>query len=147
MNTTSQPANAAKFPRRDANGRVASIHEMLAGVGANAVLGTVLVVAIDGLATLVGSGRFGQISGWLAGILMVWLFVEDFRAWRIGTGRIGVALLAGVIGLLAGAFLSVQLTALPNIFAGAIGVLVAGLIYAVLWFYGIRMLADRIGEG
>jgi len=134
------------FPRRDAKGRVASFPEMLGGVVGNVVLGTALVAAIDGLVTVAITGTFGQISGWLAGILMVWVFVEEFRAWRIGPARILVAFVAGVVGVLAGAALSARLDVLSHLFAGALGVALAGVIYAIIWFYGIRVLADRLGK-
>ncbi|HKD97234.1 MAG TPA: hypothetical protein VKB69_06465 [Micromonosporaceae bacterium] len=134
------------FPRRDERGRVASWPEMVVGVVLNVVVGTIILAAIDGIIALLGSGTFGTFSGWIAGILAVWLFVEDFRAWKIGTGRIGVCLLGIVLGLGVGIVIARSLTILPNLFAGAVGVLVAALLYAAVWFFGIRALADRIGE-
>ena len=136
-----------QFPKRDADGRVATFADMVAGVGVNLVLGLVILVVIDALSATV-AGRFGEISGWLAGILVVWLFVEDFRAWgqgnhRVGAGRWGVAAGGVLLGGLAGAALSGQLNAWPNLASGALGVLLATGLYAAIWFYGIRVIADR----
>jgi hypothetical protein len=137
----------AQFPKRDAEGRVGTFGEMVAGVAVNLLIALVLLVAVDALGALV-SGGFGHISGWLAGILVVWLFGEDFRAWGRGRHSVRKARwLAVVVGLLvgglAGAALSGRLTALPNIVNGAISVLLACLLYAAIWFYGVRVLADR----
>lgn len=141
-----EPTKAPTFPRRDERGRVTSWPEMAAGVVFNLVVGTAILAAIDGIVAVTGHGTFGRFSGWIAGIMVVWLFVEDFRAWRIGTGRIGVALLGTVAGLGAGVLVARDLTVLPNLFAGVVGMLVAGLLYAAIWFFGIRALADRLGE-
>ncbi len=134
------------FPRRDANGRIASLGEMLGGVLGNLVLGAIVLAIIDGIVTLAGAGTFGRISGWLAGILMVLMFVDEFRAWRIGSVRIAVAFVGGGFGVLAGVLASIRV-GLPNhLFTGLVGVTIAGAIYALIWFYGIRELADRLGE-
>ena len=134
------------FPRRDDRGRVATWPDMVAGVVLNMLVGTFILAAVDGIIALLGGGTFGRFNGWISGILVVWLFVEDFRAWRIGTGRIGVTLLGIVAGLGVGIVVARSLTMLPNLFAGAVGMLVAGMLYAAVWFFGIRALADRIGE-
>jgi hypothetical protein len=134
------------FPRRDDRGRVATWPDMVAGVVLNVALGTLILAVIDGIVALLGGGTFGRFNGWITGILAVWLFVEDFRAWRIGTGRIGVALLGIVLGLGVGIVVARNLTMMPNLFAGAVGMLVAGMLYAAVWFFGIRALAERIGE-
>jgi hypothetical protein len=137
----------ASYPPRDADGRVATLPDLLGGVVFGIVLGTIVLVAIDGIFALLGVGKFGTISGWLAGILVVWLFVEEFRAWKGVPARILVTVLAGVVALIIGAFLGTNLGTLPAVFAGAIAVAVAGFIYAVLWFFGVRYLASRFGEG
>ena len=132
------------FPRRDKDGRVMRLTELLVSVGAGLVLGIVVLVVIDGLTAVLGFGRFGQLSGWLAGILPVWLFVEEYRAWKAVPTRIVLAivavLLAGVIALaVAGAAGAV----LPPLGSGAAGAAVGALLYAVLWYVGIRYLAER----
>lgn len=131
------------FPRRDTNGRVISASEMIIAVVAWVAAVTVVIMAVDGIATAAGRSAFGHISGWPAAILAVWLFLEDFRAWRIGPARFGVALVAAALGALGGTVLVSVLDAVPPLFAGALGALVACLIYATVWFYGIRLMADR----
>jgi hypothetical protein len=142
--TTRPPAQ--KFPRRDADGRVATASDMAVGVVMSVAIATVLLIAVDGIATASGSGSFGHISGWPAAILAVWLFIEDFRAWRIGPARIGVALVAAALGVLAGGLLTSLLDVIPLLFAGALGALLACLIYATIWFFGVRLVADRTTE-
>jgi hypothetical protein len=134
------------FPRKDCDGRIVSLPELLGGVLFSIVLGVIALVAIDGIFTVLGVGEFGTVSGWLAGILTVWMFVEEFRAWKGVPARIAPLVVAGAVGVLAGAALSARLIALPAVFAGSISVAVAGLIYAVIWYFGIRYLASRLGE-
>jgi hypothetical protein len=145
---TPAPANRiASYPPRDGNGRVGTLANMVGGVIFGIVICMIVLVVIDGLFTLMGVGKFGTISGWLAGILPVWMFIEDFRAWKGVPARIAVALIAGALGLIAGIALSSTLTSLRPAFDGSISVAVTCLIYAVLWFFGIRYLASRFGEG
>jgi hypothetical protein len=136
----------ASYPPRDGNGRIATLTNMLGGVIFGIVICVIVLFVIDGLFTLMGVGRFGTISGWLAGILPVWMFIEDFRAWKGVPARIGVALVAGALALVAGVALSSRLESLRPAFNGSISVLLTCLIYAVLWFFGIRYLASRLGE-
>lgn len=140
-----QPA-PVKFPRRDASGRVASAMEFLAGSLALILLGVVVLVAIDGIFSLLGAGKFGKISGWLAGILMVFLFIDDFRAWRGVPMRVLVAIFGVVLGVVVGSLVNGAVSVLPNVFSGAIGVTIGGLVYALIWFYGIRWSAARFGD-
>ena len=132
------------FPRRDADGRVVRLVELLASVAAGLVLGLLALLLIDGLSSLLGLGRFGQLSGWLAGILPVWLFTEEFRAWRGIPARAGLAivsgLLAGVLGIAVAATIG---GVLPPLGSGAVGAAISAFLYGVLWYVGIRWLADR----
>lgn len=139
-------SNPVKFPRRDDNGRVASAAEFVAGSLGLVVIGVVLLVAIDGLFTLIGAGAFGRISGWLAGILMVFLFIDDFRAWRGVTLRALVAIFGLAVGVIVGSLINGLVNGLPNVFSGSIAVAIAGLIYALMWFFGIRWIAGRFGD-
>jgi hypothetical protein len=134
----------ATFPRRDADGRVVRLPELLVSIIAGVVLGGVALLIIDGLSALAGLGRFGQLSGWLAGILPVWLFVEEFRAWRVVVARVGMALLCGMLALVigvAGAILAAAV--LPPLGSGAVGVTVSAVLYGTLWYVGIRWSANR----
>jgi hypothetical protein len=137
---------AAQFPRRNALGRVDSAAELIGAVVLFVAVGTILVAAVDGIATLAGRGSFGRVPGWPAAILAVWMFVEEFRAWRIGPARIGLALVGAALGVFGGGLLASFLDSLQPLLQGAIAALLACLIYATLWFYGIRLLADRSPE-
>jgi hypothetical protein len=130
------------FPRRDPDGRVVRLAELLAWVGAGLVLGFVALLAVDGVSSLFGAGRFGQLSGWLAGILPVWLFAEEFRAWRAVPARIGLALVCAVLAGILG-FTAAVVTALPPLWSGAVGAAISAFVYGTLWYVGIRWLADR----
>jgi len=147
-NDRTEPATSSgqKYPHRDADGRVINATEMVISVITSVAIVTVLLIAVDGLASVAGRGSFGRISGWPAAILAVWLFIEDFRAWRIGPARVGVALVAAALGALAGGLLASVLGALPPLFAGALGALLACLIYAMIWFFGVRLVAGRTTE-
>jgi hypothetical protein len=135
---------APTFPRRDADGHVARLSELAAAAAFGTVVGFVGVVVVDGLFALIGLGRFGHLSGWLAAILPVFLFVEDVRAWRGVPGRVGVAALAAVLALVLGSGAAgLAGIALPPLGSGAVGALVGVEVYAVLWYVGIRWLADR----
>jgi hypothetical protein len=132
------------FPRRDADGRVVHLTDLLAWVAVGLVLGLVVLLLIDGLTSLLGFGRFGQLSGWLAGILPVWLFTEEFRAWRGVPARAGMALVSGLLaGVLGFAVAMTVSDVLPPLGSGAIGAAISALLYGVLWYMGIRWLADR----
>ncbi|MGC9668259.1 hypothetical protein ACNTMW_17100 [Planosporangium sp. 12N6] len=132
------------FPHRDADGRVVRLAELIASVVAGLVLGIVVLVVVDGVSSLLGLGRFGQLSGWFAGILPVWLFTEEFRAWREVRGRIGMALVSAFLAVVVGiGVAAVAGAALPPLGSGAVGVAVSALLYGVLWYVGIRWLADR----
>src|SRR5262245_28425630 len=126
-------SRAQTFPRRDDAGRVISLSEMLVASGAGALLGFVALVVIDGLFALIGLGSFGNASGWLALILPILLFVDDFRGWRTaGWRRILVALVAAGLGLGAGLLAANVARPLPALVSGAIGAIVFSLIYAVI---------------
>jgi hypothetical protein len=134
------------FPARDDAGRIATARDMVIGTVAWVAVGAALLIAIDGLVSL-AAGGFGHISGWIAGTLAVLMFIEDFRAWRVGAARIGVALLGTALGVLAGVILAGQVAPLmPAVFAGALAVLLATLVYAIFWFYGVRIVAARLPE-
>jgi ABC-type phosphate transport system permease subunit len=140
--------NETTFPRRDRDGRVLRLTELLASVAAGLVLGLVVLVVVDGLTAVFGFGRFGEISGWLAGVLPVWLFVEEYKAWRAVPTRIVLALVAVVFAtpMALAAAAAVQ-NVLPPLGSGTVGIALGALVYAVLWYVGIRRLAERAERG
>lgn len=142
MEQASTP-RAATWPRRDSDGRIPTFRHLLEAVGVLLVVGVVAVAVIDGLSAWAGFGGFGGTSGWLGGLMAFWLYVEEFRAWRGTRNRLLLAAVAGMSALVAGVAASWLVSGLPALFNGAIGVGAAALVYAPIWFFGIRQLVDR----
>jgi hypothetical protein len=133
------------FPRRDAEGRIVTLGDLLGVSLAGLVIGVLALVLFDWAFASVGAGDFGRTNGWLAVILPVWLFWDDFRAWEFGAARVLAALGAVVIAVVGG-LLAAGLTAgLPPLVTGASAAAVFTLLYAVIWFYGVRWLVRRTG--
>jgi hypothetical protein len=128
------------FPRRDAEGRIAHPADLLAIAFAGTLLGLAAVAVVDGVFALLGSGRFGGASGWLAAVLPFLLLTEEFRAWRPLRGRAAVAFGAAAVGLALGVLVSYPTRGLPPLVSGALGAVVAVLAYATVWFFGVRRL-------
>jgi hypothetical protein len=133
-----------KFPHRDADGRIMLLTEFLAYTLMVIAVGVLMLAAIDALFMVLGFGTFGQISGWISGILAVFVFVDDFRAYKDRPSRwlvaIGALLLAGFAAL--GILSRLPEFWLP-LFNGALSVTVAAMLYAVLWFTGIRLIGAQ----
>src|SRR5262245_46432467 len=89
-------------PRRDPSGRLATIGDLLGTALAGLVIGVVLLLVFEAVLSLTRVASFGNTSGWLALILPLWLFTEEFRAARWGAYRIVVAALAAGFGVAAG---------------------------------------------
>ena len=138
---TDRPQNT--FPRRDGEGRVTGLADLVGVTLAGLVIGVLALVLFDGVFSLIGLGTFGRANGWLAVILPVWLFVEEFRAWRGGPARVVSALVALAFGVVAGLLAAGLASALPPLWSGAVAAVVFSLAYAVVWFYGIRWLVRR----
>lgn len=134
-----------RFPQRDEQGRITLLTEMLAYCLLLVAIGVVMLAAIDGIFALLSLGSFGQISGWISGVLAVFMFVDDFRAHKSNPLRWGVTGLAAALAVAAGLGIFIQLPEfwLP-LFNGALAVTAAAMLYSVLWYTGIRLLgADR----
>jgi len=134
---------ATQFPRRDAEGRVVSLFELLAA----ALLGTLVAAAglalIDGLLALIGLGTFGRASGWLAAILPALLFFDEIRAWRAFGVRFLVGLVAAGVAIGLGLIAAALVAGLPPLLSGTLGAAVATVVYAFVWFVGIRWLTGQ----
>lgn len=132
----------ATFPRRDPDGRVARFGEFVVAAVVWLVVAFVALTVIDVLSSLVGIGDVGSSRGWLVAVLAVWLFVEDFRAWRGTRSRAKIGLLAALVallvGLAAGYGMAWLAPGLPSLVTGSVAATVAVLAYAPVWFYGIR---------
>ncbi|MEW2383744.1 hypothetical protein AB0873_16895 [Micromonospora sp. NPDC047707] len=133
------------FPRRDADGRILTLGDLLGVSLAGLVVGLLAVVLFDWAFALFGAGEFGRANGWLAVILPVWLYWEDFRAWEFGAARIVTALAAGAVAVTAGLVVAGLAAGLPPLLSGALGAAAFTVAYAVVWFPGVRWLARRTG--
>ncbi|HEY8451305.1 MAG: hypothetical protein FWJ70_11145 [Micromonosporaceae bacterium] len=136
-----------EFPRRDEHGRVAGLADLLALTAAALVTSAGVLVLVDAVTALLGWGRFGDSTGWLALILPAWLFiVEELRAWRPVRGRLAVALSGGLVALALGVGTAALVAGAPPLVSGGVGAAVAAAAYAVYWFHGVRWLARREGS-
>jgi hypothetical protein len=133
-------------PRRDADGRLATIGDLLGVALAGLVCCLVILLAFDGVLSLVGWSEFGRTSGWLALILPVWLFTEEFRAADYGASRVIVAILGVGFGVAVGMTLAgFASAAFPALVSGAVGAAGFTVVYCLVWFYGLRWLSHRAG--
>jgi len=139
-------AGKLKFPHRDAKGRVDTLPDLLVGVIVWLVVALLLLLVVEGVGALAGQG-FGHTSGWIAGLLAVWLFAEEYRAWQPVPARVAVAVLGLLVGGTMGVAVAGLTGSLPRLVSGFVAVSVAALAYAVLWYFGVRWLARRSGEG
>ncbi len=137
---------SARRPRRDADGRLATFGDLVGVALAGLVCGVVVLLVFEGVMSLVQLSEFGDASGWIALILPVWLFTEEFRAAGWGAYRIVVVLLGIGFGLAVGMTLAGLAAGLfPPLFSGAIGALGLTVVYSAVWFYGLRWLSHRAG--
>jgi riboflavin transporter FmnP len=141
----SETTNARRDrPRRDADGRLATVGDLLGVTLAGLVAGAAILLVFEAIVSLAQLSPFGSANGWLILILPVWIFVEEFRAAQFGALRVVVALLAAGFGLAVGMTVAGVVTA-PPLFSGAIGAAVFTVVYALVWFYGLWWLRHRHG--
>jgi hypothetical protein len=143
----SEQSQSPGFPRRDGDGRVIGVFDLLAIVSAGLLVGVAGLALYDGVFALLGIGAFGAASGWLALILPMWLMVEEFRAWKGVTARGLVTIFAGLAAFALSGLAASVTTYLRPLGSGAVGALVATFTYAVIWYFGIRWVAHRFGGG
>jgi hypothetical protein len=142
--TNAPGGSDGRFPRRDEHGRAVGLADLLALTVAALLTTAAVLLVIDGVSTLLGWGRFGSSSGWLALVLPAWLFIlEEFRAWRPVSGRFAVGVSGALVALALGLGAAGLASGLPPLLSGGVGAAVASVVYAVYWFYGIRWLARR----
>jgi hypothetical protein len=133
--------------RRDSSGRLIRPMDLVGLTLAGLAVGIAALVLFDGGFALVGLGDFGRANGWLALILPAWLFLEEFRAWRDGPARVVAAVVAAAVAVALGLLAAGLAGDLPPLVTGGLGATVAALGYALIWFYGVRWLSHRTGEG
>jgi hypothetical protein len=133
-------------PRRDPSGRLATIGDLLGTAVAGLVIGAVLLLAFEAVLSLTRVSEFGGTSGWLAMILPLWLFTEEFRAADYGAYRVVVAVLAGGFGVASGlSFAGLAAPVFPDLVSGLVGAGACTVVYCLVWFYGLRWLSHRAG--
>jgi hypothetical protein len=133
-------------PRRDADGRLVTIGDLLGVALAGLVTGVVVLLVFEGVMSLLRVFDFGSTSGWLTLILPVWLFTEEFRAAGFGAHRIVVAGLGAGFGVAIGLTLAgLAAGPFPTLVSGAVGALGLTVVYCLVWFYGLRWLGHRPG--
>ena len=133
------------FPRRDAEGRVLTLGDLLGVSLAGWVIGVLALVLFDWAFASIGAGEFGRTNGWLAVILPAWLYWDDFRAWEFGAARVVAALVAAVVAGVGGQLDAAVAAGLEPLLTGGVAALAFTLVYAVLWFHGVHWLARRTG--
>ncbi|MEV4821930.1 hypothetical protein ACGFIE_02870 [Micromonospora sp. NPDC049275] len=133
------------FPRRDAEGRVRTLGDLLGVCLAGLVIGVLALVLFEWAFASFGAGDFGHTNGWLAVILPAWLFWDDFRAWDFGAARVVAALVALAVALLVGLVVAGLGAGFPALLSGALGAAAFTVAYAMVWFPGVRWLARRTG--
>ncbi|MBM0258854.1 hypothetical protein ACFT9M_19000 [Micromonospora purpureochromogenes] len=133
------------FPRRDAEGRVLTLGDLLGVSLAGWVIGMLALVLFDWAFASIGAGEFGRTNGWLAVILPAWLYWDDFRAWEFGAARVVAALVAAVVAVVGGLLVAGVAAGLAPLLTGGLAALAFTLVYAVLWFHGVHWLARRTG--
>ena len=133
-------------PRRDANGRLATARDLLGTALAGLVAGVLVLLVFEAILSLTRVSRFGETSGWLALILPVWLFVEEFRAEGFGAPRVVVAILGAGFGVAAGMSVAGLAAAIfPALVSGLAAATAGTVVYGLIWFYGLRWLDHRAG--
>ena len=133
------------FPHKDEHGRVVSVAELTVASAGGAVVALLGLMAVSGILALLGLGKFSDASGWLALILPALIFFDDLRGWRGYGVRFAVAFLAAVVAIGLGLLVAGVISGLP-LLTGAIGALVAVVIYCPAWFFGIRWSTGQYSE-
>lgn len=131
------------LPRRDADGRALRLPEFLLVALGYTVVNAVGLALIDGLIGVLGFTGYGRSPGWLALILPGLLYFDDLRAWQGYGVRFLVAIVGAVVGIGLGLVVAGLAPDLPPIVSGGVGAVVAVLVYAPVWFLGIRWLTGE----
>lgn len=136
MTADARPA----VPRRDEEGRVRYLPDLVGVAALFAVLNGIGLLLIDGLLAVLGLAAFGRSSGWLVVILPALLYFDDFRAWKAYRLRWLAAPVAALVGIALGMFAAGLVRVDLPLLSGAVGAFVAVLAYAPVWWVGVRLL-------
>ena len=121
--------------------RLTRLTDLIGQCLAGLVISLAGILIIDGVYALLGFGRFGTISGWLAMVFPILIFVQQFSAAQGEKGRVPVAILGILVATGLGLSAAGVFSGLPPIGSGAIGALVATLAYAAVWHVGLSVIA------
>lgn len=121
--------------------RINRLTDLLAQCLAGFLISIAGILIMDGLFALIGIGKFGDLNGWLALIFPIMVFVGQFQAAKGERGRIIIAALGAVVGLGLGSTAAGAFAHLPAIGSGAVGALLATLVYAAIWHIGLAIAA------
>ncbi|GHJ50579.1 hypothetical protein Cs7R123_79210 [Catellatospora sp. TT07R-123] len=132
--------SAVRGPQRDESGKIVALTDLLAYTVVGVLLSVAAMAVFDGVFALLGLGRFGSLNGWLAAVFPAMIFVEQFRAARDWSARLPTALLAAVVGVGLGVLATGFAAGLPALVSGALGALVATVVYAVVWHTGLAFV-------
>jgi hypothetical protein len=139
-------AKTERRPRRDPNGRLATIGDLLGTALAGLVIGIVVLLGFEAILSVTRISEFGGTSGWLVLVLPLWLFTEEFRAEGHGAYRIVVAVLAAGFGVAVGMSVAgLAAVDFPSLVSGIAGAAACAVVYCLVWFYGLRWLSHRAG--
>ena len=132
--------------KRDARGRLATINDLLGAAFAGLAAGLAVLLIFEAVMSLTGLSTFGDTNGWLAVILPVWLFTEEYRAEGFGAFRVIVTGLGAGFGVAAGMTAAgIIAEFVPALVSGAAGAATGTVVYCLVWFYGLRWLSHRAG--
>ena len=141
----SEKATVQSFPRRDEHGRAVSLRELIFAAVGGLLIALVGLLIIDGVLALFGLGSFASAPGWLALILPALIFFDDLRGWRGYGVRFAVAFLCAGAAIMLG-LLAAGLTHAAPLVSGAVGALVAVVVYSAAWFFGVRWVTGQHSE-
>ena len=141
----SEKATVQSFPRRDGHGRAVSLRELVFAAVGSLVIALVGLLVIDGVLALFGLSSFASASGWLALILPALIFFDDLRGWKGYAIRFAVAFLTAAVSIVLGLLVAGVTHASPLV-SGAVGALVAVVVYSPAWFFGVRWFTGQHSE-
>lgn len=126
-----------------ASKRLVRLADLLGQALAGLVISIVGVLVVDGIFALLGVGEFGDLSGWLALVFPILIFVQQFSLAKGDKGRWVVAIVGALAAAALGLTAAGAFAGLPAIAAGAIGALVATVIYCLMWHMGLAIATNK----
>jgi len=123
--------------------RIHRLTDLLAQCLAGFVISIAGVALMDGFFSLIGLGTFGDLNGWLALVFPIIVFAGQFSAAKGERGRLLVTVIGAVSALVLGSVAAGAFSRLPPMGSGAVGALVATLVFAAIWHVGLAIAAGK----